>query len=355
MECLDAPALFELFAASSPSPRRDAFEEHLDRCDRCRRLVAAYARLADDRDTLADPPISPFAATELSEPPPPVEPGKVGAGDLIAGRYLLDRIVGEGGMGVVWAARDLFADRRVALKLLKIETPELTRRVMREAHVAAAIAHPNVVALHDVITRPGAPPILVMDLLEGESLDRVLSARRPLPVAETIAVLLPLVGAVRAAHARGVLHRDLKPQNVFLAREREGAEPVPMLLDFGLAKIVGEEVEVLTRTGAIVGTPHYMAPEQLYGEKDIDRRADVWALGAIAYECLSGKRPLEGSSYAQLVRNASRGEGKPLASLAPSVPAALAAIIDRMLARDRAGRPELAEVHAVLDAVGRAL
>jgi serine/threonine-protein kinase len=128
-----------------------------------------------------------------------------------------------------------------------------------------------------------------------------------------------------------------------------------MLLDFGLAKIVGEEVEVLTRTGAIVGTPHYMSPEQLYGEKDIDRRADVWALGAIAYECLSGKRPLEGSSYAQLVRSASRGEGKPLASLAPTVPAALAGIVDRMLARDRAGRPELAEVHAALDAIGRAL
>jgi serine/threonine-protein kinase len=192
-----------------------------------------------------------------------------------------------------------------------------------------------------------------MALLSGESLDRLLARRRTLSISETIAILLPLVAAVRAAHARGVLHRDLKPQNVFLALESEAAEPVVMLMDFGLAKVVGQDVETLTRTGAIVGTPHYMAPEQLYGERDIDRRADVWAIGAIAYECLTGRRPLEGGSYAQLVRNATRRALTPLAAQLPDAPPALAALVDGMLAHDRDDRPELAAVHAALDALAR--
>jgi serine/threonine-protein kinase len=360
MECLDAPRLFDLFASAMSQAERDRVEEHLDRCERCRALCAAYARVADDGEsaTEAFEAISPFAATQPSDRPPAPRPdagapARAFAGELVARRYLLERVVGEGGMGVVWAARDLHSGRPVALKMLKIDTPELTRRALREAQVAAAIGHPNVVEVLEVLTPPGAPPILVMDLLEGESLDRILARRRSLPVAETIEVLLPLVGAVRAAHLRSVLHRDLKPQNVFLAREEAGRPPVVMLLDFGLAKLVGQEVEVLTRTGAIVGTPHYMAPEQLYGERDIDRRADVWAIGALAYECLSGRRPLDGSSYAQLVRSASRRALRPLGELAPAAPRELAALVDRMLAHDRGDRPELAAVHAELDALAR--
>src|SRR6185312_15360307 len=138
------------------------------------------------------------------------------------------------------------------------------------------------------------------------------------------------------------------PQNVFLARDDGDprALPVVMLLDFGLAKLIGHDVEALTRTGAIVGTPHYMAPEQLFGERDVDARADVWAIGAIAYECLSGRRPLEGSSYAQLVRSATRRAHRSLGDVAPEVPAALASLVDRMLAYEREGRPALFEVHA---------
>jgi eukaryotic-like serine/threonine-protein kinase len=347
MDCLDAERLFELFGGPLPTE----VEEHIDGCEACRELVAAYARVADEGDTAADAAISPYAPTLASEQPP-AAPRPGSAGEVVAERYVLDRVVGEGGMGVVWAARDLRTGQDVALKMLKIETPELTQRAKREAEVAATIGHPNVIEVRDLVALPGAPPILVMPLLEGESLDRLIARRRTLLVDEAIAILLPLVAAVRAAHARGVLHRDLKPQNVFLAHAGDGAPPVVMLLDFGLAKLCGQDVEVLTRTGAIVGTPHYMAPEQLYGERDIDRRADVWAIGAIAYECLTGKRPLEGGSYAQLVRAASRRVQKPLASILPSAPR-LAALVDRMLAHDRDDRPEMPEVHALLDAIAR--
>ena len=353
MDCLDAERLFELFGGPLPAD----VDEHLDGCERCRELVAAYARVADESDTAidagdaGDAPISPYAPT-LASDRPSAAPRRGSAGEVVAERYVLDRIVGEGGMGVVWAARDLRTGQDVALKMLKIETPELTLRARREAEVAATIGHPNVLEVKELVAVPGAPPILVMPLLEGESLDRLIARRRTLPADEAVAILLPLVAAVRAAHTRGVLHRDLKPQNVFLAHAGDGDAPVVMLMDFGLAKLCGQDVEALTRTGAIVGTPHYMAPEQLYGERDIDRRADVWAIGAIAYECLTGKRPLEGGSYAQLVRAASRRTQKPLSSLLPAAPA-LASIVDRMLAHDRDDRPELPEVHATLDAIAR--
>lgn len=353
MECLDATRLFALFAAAMPADERDGVERHLDGCEQCRSLVAAYARVADESDTVLDPPAA-FAPTLPSERPAKSGARSRGAvGDVVAQRYVLDHQVGEGGMGVVWAARDLVTERAVALKMLKVETPELTRRALREAQATASIGHPNVVEVHDVLTPKDAPPVLVMALLSGESLDRLLARRRTLSVAETVALLLPLVAAVRAAHARGVLHRDLKPQNVFLARDGASPDAVVMLMDFGLAKLVGQDVETLTRTGAIVGTPHYMAPEQLYGDRDIDRRADVWAIGVIAHECLTGRRPLEGGSYAQLVRNATRRAWTPLAEHLPDAPRTLTALVDRMLSHERDDRPELAAVHAALDALAR--
>jgi serine/threonine-protein kinase len=370
MECLDATTLFDLFAAGQARAERDRLDDHLDRCERCRELVAAYVLVADDdrvsinadtvigtppvEDRPAGGPAPSLGATEPAPHPPALRHFR---GEIVEGRYRLARVVGEGGMGVVWAARDQETGRDVALKMLKVDSPLLTRRVLREAHVASVIGHPNVVEVRAVLVPPGAPPVLVMDLLEGESLDRVISARGRIPAAEVVPVLMPLVGALRAAHQRGVLHRDLKPQNVFLARDDGDprAPPVVMLLDFGLAKLIGHDVEALTRTGAIVGTPHYMAPEQLFGESDVDARADVWAIGAIAYECLSGRRPLEGSSYAQLVRSATRRALRSLGDVAPEVPPALSSLVDRMLAHEREGRPALFEVHAALEALSGVL
>jgi serine/threonine-protein kinase len=355
LECLDASGLCEVFAGGPL--RDDVVEAHLDGCAACRALVAAYARVTDE----SQDDVSPYGATTPSDPPPmlPASAARPAIGDVIAGRYRLEAIIGEGGMGIVWAARTLDGERRVALKMLRVDTPELTQRARREALVASLIGHPNIVEVKEVLRIEGEPPILVMDLLSGESLDRLLARAKKLAAPAAIRILLPLVAAVRAAHARGVLHRDLKPQNVFLARESEASEaaedsePVVLLLDFGLAKLVGQDVEALTRTGAIVGTPHYMAPEQLYGEGNIDSRADVWAIGALAYECLTGRRPLDGTSYAQLVRSAGRDALRPTSELAPDAPTALTDLIDRMLAHDREKRPDLGHVHAILDELAR--
>jgi serine/threonine-protein kinase len=206
-----------------------------------------------------------------------------------------------------------------------------------------------------VVPLADGSPALVMDLLEGRSLGAEITARGgKLDARTAVELLLPVVAAVRAAHAKGIVHRDLKPANVLLARDGEAAKPVVMLLDFGLAKLVAvddEAAEKITRSGAVVGTPHYMAPEQLFGERGVDARADVWSIGAMAYECLSGRKPLDGKSYAQLVRSATKGSVRALAETAPEAPPALAAIVMAMLAFDPAARPTVAAVHAALDAI----
>lgn len=337
MACLDALALAEIFD-SQTAPVRDDVELHLDCCPTCRSLLAAYLRASADDDESA------LAATVPSGRPP----RGTAAGDLLAQRYLLERVIGEGGMGVVWAARDLVAGGEVAIKLLKDSSRELCKRFEREVRVAAGLGHPNVVEVRAVLGLPDGTPALVMELLRGRSLACELGARGKLPFGEALAILMPLVSAVRAAHARGIVHRDLKPGNVFLAEDDErGAPPVVTLLDFGLAKLVATDdaaAEKLTRTGAVLGTPHYMAPEQLLGEP-AGGPADVWAIGAIAFECLTGERPLEGKTLAQLVRSATRGGARRLPSDVP-----IADTVAAMLAIDPAERPSIADVHAAFDA-----
>jgi serine/threonine protein kinase len=352
--CIDADALAEMFAEGSVARLRDSFERHIDGCEACRELVAAYAIASDDSSD-AGAEIA-FAKTESSIPPAPTKDARVG--DLLAGRYMLESVVGEGGMGVVWAANDLVAQRRVAIKLLKNASPELARRSWREARAATHVAHPAIVEVLDVLPPPrgqiDAAPTLVMPLLEGESLDVFLVRRGKLDAREALALLLPVVSGMQAAHERGVIHRDLKPPNVFLARDADGAPPVVLILDFGLAKLLGgddEGADKLTRTGALLGTPHYMAPEQLFGDRSVDARADVWAIGVMLYECISGRRPLEGRSYGQLVKNAARGVTTSLGDASPGVDPRVAALVSRMISVDREERPDLGDVHAEMRAL----
>jgi serine/threonine-protein kinase len=348
VQCLDATALADLFGPSGDTTSREIVERHIDDCGACRSLVALYARMQDETDeTVLEPTV---AST-----PPGRDDRPLASGDPIGGRYVLDRVVGEGGMGVVWAAVDRASGERVAIKVLTSPSPELCRRFVREARVASAIGHPNVLEVRSVVPLADGSPALVMDLLEGRSLGAEITARGgKLDARTAVELLLPVVAAVRAAHAKGIVHRDLKPANVLLARDGEAAKPVVMLLDFGLAKLVAvddEAAEKITRSGAVVGTPHYMAPEQLFGERGVDARADVWSIGAMAYECLSGRKPLDGKSYAQLVRSATKGSVRALAETAPEAPPALAAIVMAMLAFDPAARPTVAAVHAALDAI----
>jgi hypothetical protein len=276
------------------------------------------------------------------------------AGAIIASRYQLDRVIGEGGMGVVWAATHVVTRRPVALKFLKGSSPEQTKRFLREARIAGMLGHPHIVQVHDVLELPeDGTPTMVMELLAGESLDARLERGGRIPLGELVALMLPVVSAVGAAHAIGVVHRDLKPDNIFLATSPHAPLDVKVL-DFGIAKLTATEGDAastsgLTQTGAVMGTPYYMAPEQVFGESKIDARADVWSLGVILYECLSGKRPIEGDNFGQIFKNIAMGEVVPVERHVPSVPAAIASLIGRMLTRDKEKRPaDLREVYSVL-------
>jgi serine/threonine-protein kinase len=266
-------------------------------------------------------------------------------GSVIAGRYRLDHLLGEGGMGAVWAATHQLTGKRVAIKLLKADaaTPDTLRRFVREARAASAVRHPNVVEIHDFLSLDDGSPAMVMDLLEGETLAQRLRRLTVLPMPELASIMAPVLSAVGSAHAAGVIHRDLKPDNIFLAQLGDGRTE-PMVLDFGIAKVLPfeeamETDEQLTRTGAVVGTPYYMAPEQAFGEKDVDARIDVWALGVILYECATGRKPIRGETLGQVFKSITAGPIPHLAKTDPQLPAKFATLVDRMLSRDREQRP----------------
>jgi serine/threonine-protein kinase len=372
VQCPDENTLAALAEGGAPSETRAAHARHLDECSSCRMTVGSLVRLAGTSSVrplpssdsarvqgVDSPPLSAdevrvaLAPTIVSDRPPPPpsttrEQGEPGPGDVVAQRYRLDRIVGEGGLGIVWAATHVLTHKPVALKILKFRYPELDKRFLREARVSGVLRHPNIVDVHDVVQLDHDGSLaMVMDLLEGEPLDRHLATHGRLTVGQTMRIMHPVLSALSAAHALGIVHRDLKPQNIFLARDprdAHGASVRPMLLDFGLAKLTATEgiaaqTSVLTKEKQLLGTPHYMAPEQLYGEIDIDARTDVWAVGAVLFECLSGQRPLAGNNVGQVLRSLATREIPKVESLVPGLPPQLGAMIDTMLTRDRAARP----------------
>jgi serine/threonine-protein kinase len=277
--------------------------------------------------------------------------GRLRDGQTFA-RYRIVRLLGVGGMGAVYEAVHPVLKKRFALKTLLPELaqiPEARARFLREGEAAARIDHPNVVDVSDVGIEDETP-YLVMEFLEGETLDDLLGRRGFLEVAEGIELLLPVASAVAAGHDHGVVHRDLKPQNVFLARDPFGAT-VPKVLDFGVSKLVGdgEGAAALTGTLAVLGTAAYMSPEQARGSAYVDGRSDQYALGLILYEMLTGARGHRGSNQLELIHNASVGAVVPARQLRPDLPDALALALGRML------EPAPEDRHPSLRAAGRAL
>jgi eukaryotic-like serine/threonine-protein kinase len=281
------------------------------------------------------------------------------AGDVIGDAYRLDTQLGEGGMGAVWAATHLSSGRTAALKLVKASrhSAETRRRLLREARVSTTINHPNIVRVFSVFELADGKPVIVMERLVGENLREKLDRELSLGVEEAASALLPVISAVGTAHAYGVIHRDLKPENVFLALERGLIRTC--VLDFGVAKLTASEgitaaSAALTDTGAVVGTPMYMAPEQIMGEV-VDHRADIWALGVILYEALSGGRPIDGEGFGQIFKNLMTSAIAPLRMIAPALPPSLTELVDRMLARDRNDRPlDLRSVYEALEPFAQA-
>lgn len=281
------------------------------------------------------------------------KPGQPGlpSGTRILGRFRIDRLLGIGGMGTVYAVWDEVYQTRAAVKVMagEVRASEVyRRRLLREAEAASLVAHPNVVRIYEVLTRRDGSPVIVMELLDGASLSELLAKQDRLSLEVTSCILLQVVSATGAAHAQGVIHRDLKPGNIFLVK---GAKPpLVKVLDFGIAKVV-EETEVesqrLTARGQILGTIGYMSPEQAFGEA-IDYRTDIWSLGVLLYRALAGCGPVASEGLAQMLQFLVTCQLKPLHEVAPEVPGDVSELVGRMLARYRQQRPELYEVTQVL-------
>jgi hypothetical protein len=259
-------------------------------------------------------------------------------GDVVAGKYRIDRTLGRGGMGAVFAVTHTVTGRCFAIKWLlapDAEGSDAVKRFIREARIASRIQHPHVVDVYDIYHE--APGIfMVMELLEGQSLASLLASEGCLAADQACSIMQLCAAGVAAAHAAGVVHRDLKPANIFLCKLRGSDKPHPKVLDFGISRLLTTP-DLLdttdTRTGTVIGTPYYMAPEQLRGEPS-DHRVDVYALGVTLYELLSGKRPFSAVSYPDLVLKIVKGSATALKELVPELPTGLAAVVARAMHHD---------------------
>ena len=280
-------------------------------------------------------------------------------GQVVSSKYKLLRLLGDGGMGSVYEAEHLRLGTHVAIKVLHSDLARragLIERFLQEARVSAQIRSPHVVHVTDVESTPDGIAYLVMELLQGETLSALEKRERTLPVATACEYTLQILEALEAAHSLGVVHRDLKPDNVFVTFE--GGKPVIKLIDFGIAKLkraegaTGAVQKNLTVAGMLMGTPEYMAPEQAYSATDVDARADLYSVGVMLYEMLSGQTPAQGEDPRVVVLKVERGEVQPLVHVAPNVPPEVAGLVHRAMAP----RPEMrfssaAEMRIALEAV----
>ena len=269
-------------------------------------------------------------------------------GDVLGDRYRVIEIVGSGGMGVVYRAQNVVTEKHVALKWLHPRLASGTggERLLREARAASLLKHPHIVDIYDLTKDAKSDTwVLIMELLQGETLREYMRARQ-VRLSSFIAQLLPAMDAVVSAHALGIVHRDLKPENIFLERIASASRIVPKVLDFGIAKLNTPDGLSLTATGATLGTPFYMSPEQYRGDKDIDARTDVYAFGAMLYEAITGRMPHIASSLPELALKVTTADAPTVKSLCPEVPSTLARLVDGALARRRENRiPSLKQFH----------
>ncbi len=261
-------------------------------------------------------------------------------GGTVGGKYELVRLIGEGGMGSVYEARHMEIHQRVAVKILHSEfarDEEIRKRFTREALASGEIGHENIVEMHDIGTEQGGRVYLVMELLKGESLAERLKRVGSLSAEQSADILLQVLSALDASHGKGIVHRDMKPENVFLCR-LGGMDSFVKVLDFGIAKVRDAGGETLTRSGAVLGTGQYMSPEQIMGDRTADHRIDVYACGVMLYRMLTGHLPFEAPSMQGVIYKTINEPPAPLASHVKDLPTGIDDVVMKALAKDRAGR-----------------
>ncbi|HLK37308.1 MAG TPA: protein kinase [Polyangiaceae bacterium] len=335
-DCLSDDTLARLVDGALEESARRAVHEHIDRCPACRRLVV------DVMGAASEEPRAPAARPDRPEP----RQWLVGLrADATSRRYRLLGKLWGGNMASVWLAEDESrGGAQVAIKLIDsglARLPEPRARFVREARIAASLESPHLVRVHDHGTTAEGRPYIAMEYLPGESLRDRLRERRRLSLSETEAIVAQACRALDLAHAAGLVHRDLKPENVFLTAGPEGE--LVKVLDFGLAKeadAMAEPGMVPTRSGALLGTPLYMSPEQAQGLRTVDPRSDLWSLGVLVFECLTGTPPFAAGSLGALIAKILAAPIPIPSQAAPDarLPGAVDAWMARALSRDPAGR-----------------
>jgi eukaryotic-like serine/threonine-protein kinase len=280
------------------------------------------------------------AANEKEKPKAPLS-----IGDVVADKYRIESLLGEGGMGLVFEALHIQLGHRVALKVLNslaVTDREVTERFLREGRALARLQGDHIARVSDVGTVASGEPYLVMEFLEGRDLSRELAARGPLPVVEVVDYIAQACEALAEAHVRGIVHRDLKPANLFLSHKLDG-EPIVKVLDFGISKISSTDEGALdsdniTVTSSLVGTPKYMSPEQIQDSRNVDSRTDIWGLGTIFYELLTKTRPFAAPSLALVCVKVLHEEVPAPSTLRPDIPPGIDEIIAKCLKKPVAER-----------------
>ena len=289
------------------------------------------------------PNAAPESSTLASDVPTSAPASNLGpyAGQTLSERYRLIRLLGRGGMGSVYLARHVVVGKPVAVKILDssfVSEGQGFKRLFREAQAAASIGHPSIIDVQDVGLTPTGDPFLVMEYLEGEDLSSLMARHGPLSLAAACGVVEPLLSALNAAHAKGIVHRDLKPANIYLIG-RDDAPPMVKLIDFGVSKFVGDSDHAkITLPGTVLGTPAYMSPEQARGSVDVDERADLYAIGVVLFQMLTGTLPFEGTNYNDLIFKIVYDEPKLLETSLGALPEEARSLIKRAIRKDPADR-----------------
>ncbi|MFZ5891969.1 MAG: serine/threonine-protein kinase [Myxococcota bacterium] len=266
-------------------------------------------------------------------------------GELIDGKYLVQRLIGRGGMGAVYEGRHTLVERRVAIKVVFDEVAASdsgASRFEREVRAAGRIGNDHILEIYDVGALPNGTRYMVSEFLDGEALSARLARQGPLPPQVIGHLMLQLLTGLAAAHHVGILHRDLKPDNIFLVREKAGKVDFVKIIDFGISKFQPlsgtSDAMKMTATGVVVGTPYYLSPEQARGLKDIDARSDLYAVGVIMYECATGRVPFHAESFNQLLFKIALEEPAPLETLVPGIDPWFVGLVQKAMARDPAHR-----------------